>query len=182
MKRSLMFLLMVVVVAVGGIAKGQQPKKMARIGYLSSLSGPPPTLVAFKEGLRELGWVEEKQIEFEYRYAGGNPDKLSEFATELVRLKVDVIVAGPANVAPNAAKHATTTIPQADKLASGLAALEEIPASRVANYQPFWAARGHLLQLLNRKDESLKAFTRAASLTDDPALREYLFRRSAEDS
>jgi RNA polymerase sigma-70 factor (ECF subfamily) len=71
---------------------------------------------------------------------------------------------------------------QTGKLATGLAALEEIPASRVANYQPFWAARGHLLQLLNRKDEALKAFTRAASLTDDPALREYLFRRSAEDS
>jgi RNA polymerase sigma-70 factor, ECF subfamily len=71
---------------------------------------------------------------------------------------------------------------QAGKLAAGLAALEEIPASRVANYQPFWAARGHLLQLFNRKEEALKAFTRAASLTDDPALREYLFRRSAEDS
>jgi RNA polymerase sigma factor (sigma-70 family) len=68
---------------------------------------------------------------------------------------------------------------QAGKPAAGLAALEEIPASRVANYQPYWAARGHLLQLLNHKDEAQKAFTRAASLTDDPALREYLFKRSA---
>jgi predicted RNA polymerase sigma factor len=49
------------------------------------------------------------------------------------------------------------------------------------NYQPFWAARGHLLQLLNQKDEARKAFTRAASLTDDPALREYLFKRSANN-
>jgi putative ABC transport system substrate-binding protein len=106
-----MFLLMAVVVAVGGIAKGQQPKKMARIGYLSSLSGPPPILVTFKKELDKLGWVEGRQIEFEYRYAGGNSDKLSEFATELVRLKVDVIVAGPANGPPNAAKRATTTIP-----------------------------------------------------------------------
>jgi predicted RNA polymerase sigma factor len=47
------------------------------------------------------------------------------------------------------------------------------------NYQPYWAARGHLLQLLNQKDEAQKAFNRAASLTDDPALREYLFKRSA---
>jgi predicted RNA polymerase sigma factor len=70
---------------------------------------------------------------------------------------------------------------QAGKPDAGLAALEEIPTNRVANYQPFWAARGHLLQLLNQKDEALKAFTRAASLTDDPALREYLFRRSACD-
>jgi RNA polymerase sigma-70 factor, ECF subfamily len=70
-------------------------------------------------------------------------------------------------------------IAQAGDPAAGFAALEEIPASRVANYQPYWAARGHLLQLLNQKDEAQKAFTRAASLTDDPALREYLFTRSA---
>lgn len=68
---------------------------------------------------------------------------------------------------------------QAGKLAAGFSALEEIPAGRIVSYQPYWAARGHLLQLLNRKDEALKAFTRAASLTDDPALREYLFKRSA---
>jgi predicted RNA polymerase sigma factor len=68
---------------------------------------------------------------------------------------------------------------QADRPAAGLAALEEIPADRIVNYQPYWAARGHLLQLLNQKEEARKAFTRAASLTDDPALREYLFKRSA---
>jgi putative tryptophan/tyrosine transport system substrate-binding protein len=56
--------------------------------------------VAFKEGLRELGWVEGKQVEFEYRYGGGQGDKYSDFATELVRLKVHVIVAGPGNGAP----------------------------------------------------------------------------------
>jgi putative ABC transport system substrate-binding protein len=92
-------------------AEAQQAKKMARIGYLSPLSGPSQTLEVFEEGLRELGWVKGKQIEFEYRYAGGNLDKLSEFATELVRLKVDVIVAGPAFGTARAAKHATTTIP-----------------------------------------------------------------------
>ena len=69
---------------------------------------------------------------------------------------------------------------QAVEPAAGFAALEEIPANRVASYQPYWAARGHLLCLLNRKDEARQAFARAASLTDDPALREYLFRRSAD--
>ncbi len=68
---------------------------------------------------------------------------------------------------------------QAGKPAAGFTALEEIPASRIVNYQPYWAARGHLLQLLKQKDEAQKAFNRAASLTDDPALREYLFQRSA---
>lgn len=64
---------------------------------------------------------------------------------------------------------------------AGCAALQEIPASRVASYQPYWAARGHLLQMLNRKDEAREAFTRAASLTDDPALHEYLLRRPANN-
>src|SRR5262245_57977597 len=63
-------------------ADAQQAKKMARIGYLSPQSGPlrTPTLEAFKEGLAKLGWVEGKQIEFEYRYAAGDLGKLSEFA------------------------------------------------------------------------------------------------------
>jgi len=69
---------------------------------------------------------------------------------------------------------------QAVEPAAGFAALEEIPANPVAGYQPYWAARGHLLRLLNRKDEARQAFARAASLTDDPAMREYLFKRSAD--
>lgn len=68
---------------------------------------------------------------------------------------------------------------QAGDPAAGLAALDQIPADRVPGYQPYWAARGHLLQLLNRGDEAGNAFTRAASLTDDPALREHLFKRAA---
>jgi putative ABC transport system substrate-binding protein len=89
----------------------EQAKKMARIGYLSAYSKPHPALAAMKEGLSELGWTEGKNIIFEYRYGGGQGDKYSDFATELVRLKVDVIVAGPGNGAPRAAKHATATIP-----------------------------------------------------------------------
>lgn len=69
-------------------------------------------------------------------------------------------------------------IAQTGELAAGFAALEQIPADRTANYQPYWAARGHLLQLLNRNDEAQEAFNRAASLTDDPALRDYLFKRA----
>jgi len=71
-------------------------------------------------------------------------------------------------------------IAETGKVAGGFAALEQISASRVANYQPYWAARGHLLRLLKRNEEAHEAFTRAASLTDDPALREYFFKRSAK--
>jgi RNA polymerase sigma-70 factor (ECF subfamily) len=70
-------------------------------------------------------------------------------------------------------------IAQAGEPAAGFAALEQIPVDQTANYQPYWAARGHLLRLLNRNDEAREAFDRAASLTDDPALRDYLFQRSA---
>jgi RNA polymerase sigma-70 factor (ECF subfamily) len=70
---------------------------------------------------------------------------------------------------------------QAGEPSAGFAALEQIPPDRTADYQPYWAARGHLLRLLNRKDEAREAFNRAASLTDDSALREYLLQRSAED-
>jgi RNA polymerase sigma factor (sigma-70 family) len=68
------------------------------------------------------------------------------------------------------------------KPADGLAALEEFPIDRVFNYQPYWAARGHLLQWLNRPDAAHESFTRAASLADDPALRDYLFKRSTEST
>jgi RNA polymerase sigma-70 factor (ECF subfamily) len=69
---------------------------------------------------------------------------------------------------------------QMGETAAGFAALEQISASRVASYQPYWAARGHLLELLNRHGEAQEAFTRAASLTDDPALKEHLFKRAAK--
>jgi len=69
-------------------------------------------------------------------------------------------------------------IAQTGEPAVGLAALDGIPSEQTADYQPYWAARGHLLRLLNRNDEAVEAFNRAASLTDDPALREYLLQRS----
>jgi predicted RNA polymerase sigma factor len=72
-------------------------------------------------------------------------------------------------------------IAQAGRPTEGLAALDEISADRVSNYQPYWAARGHLLRLVRRNDEAQQAFTRAAGLTDDPALRAYLFQRTAAD-
>jgi len=71
-------------------------------------------------------------------------------------------------------------VAQAGEPAAGFAALEQIPPDQTSDYQPYWAARGHLLRLLNRNGEAREAYNRAASLTDDPALREYLLQRSAE--
>ncbi len=90
----------------------QQAGKVPRIGYLSasSPSGGPRLLEAFRKGLRELGWVEGQNIVIDYRYAEGRFDRLPDLAAELVRLKVDIIVAVPTPAAA-AAKNATGTIP-----------------------------------------------------------------------
>ncbi|MBI2540524.1 MAG: ABC transporter substrate-binding protein [Deltaproteobacteria bacterium] len=93
-------------------ANAQQAKKVPRIGLLSPFS-PSATALwhgAFRQGLREHGWVEGKNISIEYRYAEGKRDRLPELAGDLVRLKVDVIVAA-VNTDALAAKKATRTIP-----------------------------------------------------------------------
>ena len=94
-------------------ADAQQPTKIPRIGYLSGgfPSADAPRTEAFQEGLRELGYVEGKNILIEYRHAEGKLDRLSALAAELVRLKVDVIVTGGGGGATRAAKEATKTIP-----------------------------------------------------------------------
>ena len=93
-------------------AEAQQPAKISRIGFLSTTSpaNVPTRLEAFRQGLRDLGYVEGKNIVIEYRYAEGNIDRLPTLLDELMRLKVDVIVAsGPSPT--RAAKKATATIP-----------------------------------------------------------------------
>jgi RNA polymerase sigma-70 factor (ECF subfamily) len=71
-------------------------------------------------------------------------------------------------------------VAQAGDPTAGLAALDAIPPDKIVTYQPYWVARGHLLNLLNRGSEARQAWERAAGLTDEPALRQYLGRRAAE--
>ncbi|MGH7798569.1 MAG: ABC transporter substrate-binding protein [Candidatus Binatia bacterium] len=96
----------------GAVAQAQQPKKVPRIGYLTgaSLSANPARIEGFRQGLRELGYVEGKSIIIEWRSAEGKPDRLRALVAELVRLKVDVIVTGGA-ASTRPAKEATATIP-----------------------------------------------------------------------
>ena len=93
-------------------AEAQQPGKVYRIGVMqfSTASAAPHLLDAFREGLRELGWVEGKNIELEILEAEGKFDRLPAIAAELVRRKVDVIIASVRPLAL-AAKKATSTIP-----------------------------------------------------------------------
>jgi ABC-type uncharacterized transport system substrate-binding protein len=118
-------------------AEAQQPGKVFRIGFLdgSTASGMAGLLAAFRQELSKLGWIEGKNIAFEYRFAEQKLERLPELAADLVRLKVDLIVVtgGPPALA---AKGATTTIPivmtnAGDPVSQGLVASLARPGGNV---------------------------------------------------
>ena len=100
-------------VTTASLAHAQQPKKVSRIGYLSSgdPSGESARAEAIRLALRERGHIEGQNIAIDYRYAEGKLDRFSELAAELVRLKVDIIVAAGGDTLVQAAMDATKTIP-----------------------------------------------------------------------
>ena len=105
-------LVSVILLAVAVIAEAQQPKNVPRLGFLG---GNSPSLIsarvdAFRQGLRDLGYIEGENILAEYRWAEGKADRLPDLAAELVRLKVGIIVT-QGTQATLAAKQATSTIP-----------------------------------------------------------------------
>src|SRR5262245_9314753 len=123
--------------AIGFSAEAQQAGKIFRIGYLdvSTASGSAVLVDALRQELIKLGWVEGKNITIEYRFAEQKQERLPELAADLVRLKVDVLVAtggGPAL----AAKEVSTTVPivmtaASDAIASGLIASLARPGGNV---------------------------------------------------
>jgi ABC-type uncharacterized transport system substrate-binding protein len=114
----------VTAVAAPRSAAAQQTGKVYRIGFLwDTPTVWPHALEAFRQGLRDLGWVEGQNIAVEYRWTEGRFDRLPSLVEELVRLKVDLIVA-PTSIYTGAAKRATSTIPivfasHADPIGSG---------------------------------------------------------------
>jgi len=135
--KSFFWLLTTVLLTTAPLADAQQRAKIPRIGYLhgASLSTMAARNEAFQQGLRELGYVEGKNILIEWRYAEGKPDRLPALAAELVRLKVDIIVSAGAAVT-RAAKEATTTIPivmtnEADPVGTGVVASLARPGGNI---------------------------------------------------
>ncbi|HET8564413.1 MAG TPA: ABC transporter substrate binding protein, partial [Candidatus Binatia bacterium] len=117
--RTLVFLIISVAVSISVLLSAlsfpvwaQQAKKIPRIGLLSPSSSvdAAPWHEAFRHGLGELGWIEGNNIRIEYRYAEGKNDRIPDLATDLVQLKVDIIVA-TTSTETLAAKKATKTIP-----------------------------------------------------------------------
>jgi len=143
-----------VLAVTGAVAQAQQPGKIPRIGYLSPGRASPPSarLEAFRQGLRELGYVEGKNIVVEYRFAEGILDRIPERVAELVRLKVNVIFTY-STPAVQAIKKATTTLPivtvSGDPVREGLVASLARPGGNItglANLTPELA--GKRLELL----------------------------------
>ena len=102
------------------------PPRVARIGYLSASNAFHPYFVAFGQGMSELGYIEGQNLVIEWRFAGNQPEQLSELAVDLVRLPVELIVA-VATPAIVAAQQATSTIPRGSSEAS----LEVVGATQV---------------------------------------------------
>ena len=163
LKKAVLLSILVVVVqlAVGVIAEAQQPAKIPRIGILLAASASffSARVEAFRQRLRELGYVEGKNIVIEYRYAEGKLERLPDLAAELVRLKVDVIVTA-ASPGILAAKKASATIPivfaaAGDPVGSGLVSSLARPGGNItglshhgarSRWQTIGTAQGSLPQ------------------------------------
>jgi putative tryptophan/tyrosine transport system substrate-binding protein len=112
-KRVFCFALCAMLFALCSLASAQQPTKIPRIGYLTGarLTAIANRTEAFRQGLRERGYIEGQNIATEYQYAAGKVDGFSKLAAELVRLKVDLIVVAGGYRVMRAVMNATKTIP-----------------------------------------------------------------------
>ena len=154
-KKILSIALATLILASVHLAEAQSPTKVPRIGYLGTISPStsPARTEAFRQGLRELGYVEGKNIVIEYRYAEGKLDRLPALAAELVRLKVDIIVTG-GGVSTRPAKEATSTIPivmahDDDPVGSGFVASLAHPGGNITGLSTLYPdISGKRLELL----------------------------------
>jgi putative ABC transport system substrate-binding protein len=148
-------------VVAGAVAQAQQPAKLHRIGVLSGgFPRSSPDIEALRQGLRDLGYVEGKNLVIEYRYAEANRDRYPDLLADLVRLKVDIII-GDGTGPSVAAKKATSTIPivmtsTTDPVGNGLIASLARPGGNVTGLTNISGELGgKLLELLREIDPKL---------------------------
>jgi putative ABC transport system substrate-binding protein len=186
-KRPTITALCAIILALCVSVQAQQPKKVYRIGFLSPGNPTPDAsrVESFRQGLRELGYEDGRNISIEYRWANGKFEQLPDLAMELVRLKVDLIVA-VVTQASLAAKQATTTIPIVmiavnDPVNSGVVASLAQPGANITGTSAMNAALvGKQLELLK---ETLPNISRVAALWN-PAnpIFQAVQRRETEDA
>jgi putative tryptophan/tyrosine transport system substrate-binding protein len=154
------------------LAGAQQQAKVPKIGWLGARSALAPARDVFERELRTLGYIEGKNIAFEYRYAEGRLDRIPALAEELIRLKVDVLLT-PATPAALAGKNATKTIhivfyTGSDPVALGLVESLARPGGNITGFTTIEAALvGKRLELLK---ETIPKLSRLAALwnPEDP--------------
>jgi putative ABC transport system substrate-binding protein len=157
-------------------AAAQQAAKIARIGFLGAdLAANPPLLEAFRQGLRDLGYVEGRNVVIEYRDAEGKLERLPALAAELVALKVDVIVAAAGTVVALAAKQATRSLPivfiaVGDPVTTGLVTSLARPGGNITGSAAFTPELvGKCLELLT---QAVPGVSRVAVLSQPGAVGE----------
>jgi putative ABC transport system substrate-binding protein len=177
---SVLYCLLMAVLLITGSAHAQQPGKIPRIGYLTGSSLQSPNIEAFRQGLRDLGYVKGKNIVIEWRAAEGDRDRQRALAVELVRLKMDLIVTSSGGDTL-AAKGATATIPivmaQADDpVASGLVASLARPGGNITGLSTLspelTGKRLELLKEIVPKLSRVAVFGTSSSPGNAPVLNE----------
>jgi putative ABC transport system substrate-binding protein len=171
--RILGLLLGMALIGMASLAQAEQPRKIPRLGYLAAVSpsADAPRLEAFRQGLRDLGYVEGQNILIEYRHESLDLDRLPSLAAELVRLDIDLLVAVTTNAA-QAAKKITSTIPivfmgVTDPIAAGLAESLARPGGNITGITNVAAIlTGKRLELLK---ETAPYVVRVAVLWDPQA-------------
>jgi len=173
-----LWLLTAILLALTHRAEAQQPTKTPRIGYLSSGDRKSPNPEAFRQGLRELGYVDEQNIVIEYQWADGHSDRLPALAAELVRRKVDLIFT-QGILAASAAKKATSTIPiifvgAADPVAIGLVGSLARPGGNVTGFTT--SAPGSYGKKLELLKETIPKLSRVGVLQNPAPASDLLLR------
>jgi putative ABC transport system substrate-binding protein len=182
-KKIMLLALCSMLLASVHLAEAQERKKIPRIGYLTVRPGPSDREEAFRQGLRDVGYVEGQNITIEYRFANGT-DRLAEMAAELVRLRLDVLV-GEATPAVQALKNATRTAPivmaaAGDPVGSGLVASLAQPGGNITGLSlSLPELAGKRLELLR---EVLPCVTRVAFLAHGGNPLHRLFVKEAQDA
>ena len=176
--------LLITVLLITRSLEAQQQKKVPRIGYLATAVRVTdgPRVEALRQGLRDLGHVEGKNIKIEYRYAEGKLERLPDLAQELVRLKVDILVVSSIITAERV-RQLTTSIPiivasAGNPIGSGLVASLARPGGNVTGlYQFSPELLGKRLELLNEVTPKVSRFG-FLNGTDAPAAKSMFFKEA----
>lgn len=186
--RHVTLLLMIVLGAMLAplVADAQAPTKVARIGWMSrgNPTASDPAMDAFRQGMRELGYVEGQTFMMEPRYAGGKRELMPEQAVELERAGVDVIIAGPFE-ALQAAKQSTSHVPiimtpSADPVATGIVKSLDRPGGNITGITEMMPELTP--QRLNLLKQIVPTLSRVAILWQPGTLSEDAFKRMLQET